>query len=200
MMIGNRAPEIDPSPDASPTSAPPRGVLDWIDWVLNRIVAIAMLAVMGIIVCDVIGRYILGSPVPWVYDLVSIYFMNMILYLIASDTLRTGGHITLDLKVRLLPRPLWTALQAFAWFAVMATLALAGWKIAGGAVQAFLTNDVHPGYYDWPIWLEKGIVALGFLLLVLRIGTRLARFCISGFDPNCLSSDTRAVVSGEKIG
>src|SRR5690606_646960 len=57
MTIESPTPGIHPPQGNSPASETPRGVLDWIDWVLNRITAIAMLAVMGIIVCDVIGRY-----------------------------------------------------------------------------------------------------------------------------------------------
>jgi len=185
--------------DPPPVSESPKGFLDRIDWALNRITAVSVLAVMVIIVCDVCGRYIFSRPVPWVYDFVSLYFMNMTLYLVASDTLRAGGHITLDLKVRLLPRPLWTGLQALAWLAVMATLALAGWKISGAAVQAFLAGDVHPGFYAWPIWIEKGIVALGFLLLVSRIGTRLARFFLSGFDPRWLHSDAPGTATARTV-
>ncbi|HEX2886397.1 TRAP transporter small permease [Vineibacter terrae] len=160
-----------------------------IDWVLARITAIAIIAVMVIIVCDVIGRYAFSQPIAWVYDLVSIYFINMILYLMASETLRTRGHIALDLHTRLLPPRAWSLLQALAWLAVALTLLLACWRIALGTWESFEAREVHPGLYEWPVWLEKGIVALGLALLACRIAVRMARFCLSGGDAEVFSAD-----------
>lgn len=163
-----------------------------IDWVLSRITAVSVIAVMLIIVCDVVGRYAFSQPIAWVYDLVSIYFINMILYLMASETLRTRGHIALDLNVRLLPPRVWSILQGLAWLSAAAVLALAGYRITLGTLESLAAREIHPGLYEWPVWLEKGIVALGLGLLVLRIAVRLVRFVVSGWDSDILNADESA--------
>jgi TRAP-type C4-dicarboxylate transport system permease small subunit len=109
-------------------------ILDRVDWLLSRLAAAVVLAVMVMIVCDVAGRYLFGRPLPWVYDLVSIYVINVVLYFMVSEVLRTQSHIELDLEIRLLPPRAWSVLQAIAWLAVAAALALAAW--VGFAVDA----------------------------------------------------------------
>ncbi len=166
--------------------------LDVIDHILNRFVAASVVIVMVIIVCDVIGRYVFTQPIAWLYDLVAIYFMNMILYLIASETLRTRGHIALDLNVRLLPARAWAILQGLSWFAVNVVLVLACYKIGESALHSLRSGETHPGLYEWPVWVEKGIVAFGLALLICRIATRFVRFCLSGLDAGIFGVDESA--------
>lgn len=153
-----------------------------VDILLARITGLAVFAVMFIIVFDVIRRYAFGQPIAWVYDLVSIYFINMTLYLIASDTLRSGAHIALDLRFRPLPKRAWSALQGLAWVAVDAVLLMAAWVVSASALRSLAANEIRPGLYEWPVWLETAIVAFGLALLAVRVTLRLARFVASGFD------------------
>lgn len=166
--------------------------LDRIDWALGRMTAIAVIAVMVIIVCDVVGRYLFSRPIAWVYDLVSIYFINIVLYAIASETLRTRGHIALDLHLKLLPRRAWEALQALAWFAVAVALSLACYRIGLSSFESLKAGEVHPGLYEWPVWIETGLVAVGLGLLIFRILLRLIRFCVEDFSADVLNADESA--------
>ena len=157
-------------------------VLTWVDWALSRFAAIAVLATMAMIVCDVFGRYVFGKPLPWVYDVVSIYVINLVLYFMASEVLRSGSHIELDLDVRVLPMRVWGAIQAIAWIAVGVTLALSSWIAFDSMAESFSKREVHPGLYEWPVWIEKGVVAVGLALLVLRIAVRCCRYVQRRFD------------------
>jgi hypothetical protein len=58
-------------------------ILFAIDWLLSRVAASVILAVMVLIVCDVFGRYLFSRPLPWVYDIVSIYVVNLVMYFLA---------------------------------------------------------------------------------------------------------------------
>jgi TRAP-type C4-dicarboxylate transport system permease small subunit len=164
-------------------------LLDGIDWCLSRIAAVTVLATMVMIVCDVFGRYVFGKPLPWVYDVVSIYVINLVLYFMASEVLRTQSHIELDLKVRLLPPPLWGFLQVLGWLAVGVVLALAAWVAFESMAESFAKGEVHPGLYEWPVWVEKAVVGTGLSLLVLRIAVRCSRFVATGFNPAVFNAD-----------
>lgn len=166
---------------------------------LSRITGIAVLAVMAVIVVDVVGRYGFGRPIAWIYDVVSIYFINATLYLVASDTLRRGGHIVLDLKVRLLPERLWALLQGLAWLAVEVTLLAAAWVVGLSALRSWEHGEVRPGLYEWPVWLETGIVAFGLGLLALRVAVRLARFVAGGLDAAVLQSVVEPDAPGRAV-
>ncbi|RYZ11921.1 MAG: TRAP transporter small permease subunit [Comamonadaceae bacterium] len=169
--------------------------LDRVDWLLSRIAALVVLAVMFLIVCDVFGRYAFGRPLPWVYDLVSIYVINLVLYFMASEVLRTQSHIELDLKLRLLPRPVWELLRLAGWLAVAGVLALAAWISCGSMLESLARREVHPGLYEWPVWIEKAAVTLGLGLLTLRILLRCARFATGGGDASVFNSDEAAAAA-----
>lgn len=166
--------------------------LDRVDWLLGRITAVAILLVMFIIMADVIGRYAFNSPIPWVYDVISIYFINLILYFMASENLRTRSHIALDMHIGGAGARLAAALQVIAWFGVAIVLALAAFMVGRASLASLAAHDVHPGLYEWPVWVEKGIVALGLALLVCRIALRLARVCLRQDDATLLDRDESA--------
>lgn len=165
--------------------------LSSLDALLARLTGLAVLAVMFIIVADVIARYVVGRPIAWVYDLVSIYFINATLYLIASDTLRRQGHLALDLRVNLLPARAWSALQGIGWVMVDAVLLAATWVVGQSALRSWAAREIRPGLYEWPVWLETGIVAFGLGLLALRVALRLARFAASGLDADAFSREEK---------
>ncbi|MFC3227782.1 TRAP transporter small permease [Marinibaculum pumilum] len=166
------SPSSGPGRSATPVSAAERPLVA-VEAVLANMTSAATLAVMVIVVADVVGRYAFNQPIGWVYDLVSIYYINLVLYFMASETLRVRGHIALDLRLRFLPRPLWRGLQAIAWIAVAAAIAVSAWRVSADAVGSFTAGDVHPGLYEWPVWVEKAIVGLGLILLVCRIVLRI---------------------------
>jgi TRAP-type C4-dicarboxylate transport system permease small subunit len=167
-------------------------ILFGIDWLLSRIAAMAILAVMALIVCDVFGRYMFGRPLPWVYDIVSIYVVNLVLYFLASEVLRTRSNIELDLHLRFLPQRLWSVLQGCAWLVVAMVLALAAWQVWSSMADSFATGEVHPGLYEWPVWAEKAVVALGLTLLACRILVRFCRFVECGLDASVFNADESA--------
>lgn len=166
--------------------------LDRVDWLFARVTAVAILLVMFIIMADVIGRYAFNSPIPWVYDVISIYFINLVLYFMASENLRTRSHIALDMHFGAGAARLVGLLQVLAWIGVTVVLVLAAFMVGRASLASLAAHDVHPGLYEWPVWVEKGIVALGLVLLVCRIALRLARVCLRQDDASLLDRDETA--------
>ena len=166
-----------------------------IDWLLSRIAAMVILAVMVLIVCDVFGRYLFSRPLPWIYDIVSIYAVNLIMYFLASEVLRTRSNIELDLHFRFLLPWLWSALQGIAWLCVAAVLGIASWRAWISMTQSLAVGEVHPGLYEWPVWVEKAVVATGLALLVCRILVRFCRYVLGGLDGSVFNADESASLS-----
>lgn len=166
--------------------------LDWLDAICAKVTAVAIWLVMLAIVTDVVCRYVFDSPLMWLYDLVAIYFVNLVLYFMASETLRVRGHIALDLHARLLPERAWALLQGVAWCAVAGVMLLMVWVVVGSTLESWKIREVHPGLYEWPVWLEKGLVALGLLLLLLRVLLRLFGFLLRGGDAAIFHADESA--------
>ena len=80
-----------------------------------------------------------GKPLPWVYDIVSIYVINLVPCISwhrkCSALSRTSKLERL--KVRLLPPLLWGFLQVLGWLAVGVVLALAAWVAFESMAESF---------------------------------------------------------------
>jgi TRAP-type C4-dicarboxylate transport system permease small subunit len=143
--------------------------LSSVEFVVTRITSYAMLFIMCSIFVDVLGRYILSRPLSWLYDLTSMYFINMVLYLFASEVFRTRSHISLELEYRIVPEQVLWLLELLAWIAVAITLIVSSYILTVGAFESYMAGEMMPGIYNWRVWVEKGIVALGLILLSLRV-------------------------------
>jgi len=58
--------------------------------------------------------------------------------------------------------------------------------------ESIATGEVHPGLYEWPVWAEKAVVAVGLTLLTCRISVRLCRFLAGGLDASVFNADESA--------
>lgn len=131
--------------------------------------ATAILAVMTVVFADVVLRYGFNAPLPWAHDLIGIYLIPALFFLVASATFRRNGHIAVDIAyVRFPPAVqratrLVTAILAAPVFAAMVALAFAD------AASRWRNNEVIAGYVLWPMWIPSALVCLGLGALVLRL-------------------------------
>lgn len=144
-------------------------VLSVIELIVTRITSVSMIVIMFLIFIDVFGRYLFSSPIGWLYDLTALYFINMVLYLFASETFRIRGHIALEIDLGVWARRLFWSLELIAWILVIATLITAAYVVGVSAYESFGIGEVIPGEYNWRIWIAKAIVATGLALLALRV-------------------------------
>ena len=61
---------------------------------------------MLIVVVDVAMRYALSMPLGWSYDVIGLYLMVAVFFLMLPDTLHNHGHVAIDLFQGTLPRRL----------------------------------------------------------------------------------------------
>lgn len=145
------------------------GVVYRFERVWRAVAAIFMFAIMVIIVVDVASRYLLNSPLPWAFDVVSMYLMTGLFFLMLSDTLRVNVHVRVDmLYVKASPRArclmdLATSLLALGVFAgILYTSVCTTWN-------SWSAGDVVTGAIPWPVWLSHAFIPLGISLLVARL-------------------------------
>lgn len=131
--------------------------------------AVFMFAIMVIIVVDVVSRYLLNSPLPWAFDVVSMYLMVGLFFLMLSDTFRADGHVRVDILYAKAPPRLMrlmdlisSALALLVFGAITLTSASTTWN-------SWSAGDVLAGSILWPVWLSYVFIPLGVALLVARI-------------------------------
>jgi len=71
----------------------------------STIAAVFMFAIMMIVFSDVIMRYAFNQPFSWAYDLISIYLMAGIFFLVLSEAYASNAHVSVDILQQKFPPP-----------------------------------------------------------------------------------------------
>src|SRR3954469_23583600 len=56
-----------------------------------------MFAIMMIVFSDVIMRYVFNQPFSWAYDLISLYLMAGVFFLVLSEAYTSRAHVSVDI-------------------------------------------------------------------------------------------------------
>ena len=147
------------------------------DQVLKAFQIIGMavvVALMLLTVAHVIGRYAFHYPMLGVVEVSGLMVITLV-FLAAPYDFYIDRHIAVDVIVRRLPEKAALVVSCFTYFValVVVTLALVwtiktGQKISGsGATTDILRIPLYPFYF---------VVAFGWLLSLLSIAARLARY------------------------
>jgi len=150
-----------------------------IEKVVSSIAAFFMFAIMIIVFSDVVMRYVFNRPFSWAYDLISLYLMAGVFFLILSEAYASHAHVSVDiLQQRFSPAmirvtEIVTCLVGITVFSLIAWL---GWL---RAVDSFQSNDVMAGGIPWPMWPSIGLVPFGAGLITLRLALHLIAHILS---------------------
>ncbi len=144
---------------------------EWL-WMLGA--SIGMFTVMMIVFVDVAARYLFKAPLPWSFDLISLYLMPGIFFLALADTLTRNHHVNVDILLPHFPSRLNHVLgvvtSALALLVFMG-ITYAAWIRTREAIAA---SEVTSGVIQWPTWMSGALVVAGVALLVLRLALRIA--------------------------
>ncbi|MDA9207712.1 TRAP transporter small permease [Octadecabacter sp.] len=162
-----------------PTSAPPKPHLTWSGIVLGSIGGILLTAMMGLTVCDVIGRYLFNSPIRGASELTEVLLCAVIFVGLGAVSL-AEDHVTVDLftdKMPLAIKPLRQALTGVLSGVILLIIAWRLWVYAdqiggyGGSTTSLRIPIAPLGYFCAICALFGGVVTA-----VLPLSRFLARF------------------------
>ena len=146
-----------------------QNALGVVERIATWIAAVLMFAIMVIVAADVFMRYVFNRPFGWAYDLISLYLMAAVFFLVLSNAYLVGAHVSVDILQQKLPAKPYrmtelvtTALSLVVFFLI----ASAGWS---RTVDSFAQGDVLAGAIPWPTWPALALVPLGAGLLALRL-------------------------------
>src|ERR1700712_4693217 len=72
-------------------------VLTAIEKISSTIAAVFMFAIMIVVFGDVIMRYAFNKPFSWAYDLISLYLMAGVFFLVLSEAYAERAHVSVDI-------------------------------------------------------------------------------------------------------
>lgn len=152
-------------------------ILSAIERVYVAVAAVFMAVVMFVVVGDVFCRYVLNSPFSWAYDLIGLYLMAGIFFLVLSPAYAERAHVGVDIVYQVMPRrarlaaDVVTNLTGAVFFAVIARIGYDRF------ISAFLSGDVIAGSIPWPTWASYILVPIGAGMLALRMALHLMADC-----------------------
>jgi TRAP-type C4-dicarboxylate transport system permease small subunit len=149
---------------------------------LAALACIALAAIMLIVVVDVAMRYALSMPLGWSYDLIGLYLVVAVFFLMLPDTLHHHGHVAIDLFQNVLPRRLRHLGLAVGYGAGAVVMALIGLEAWGRFLVAYIGQDRIAALVPWLTWPAYLIVLIGTALLTLRLIYRAVGHGLSIFS------------------
>lgn len=146
-----------------------RAFLAALERILRAIGVACLLAVMAIVFCDVGARYLMNAPFPWSYELIGMYLMPALFYFAVSDTLADDHHIAVDLLRPAMPVWLARGVEVVGGLGMAGVFAVIVWLFTGSSIEKWASGAVVMGVVEWPSWIPDAIVALGSLVIALRL-------------------------------
>ena len=142
---------IAPTPDSSP-EAP-------LDRLLLGIAAFVMFMMTALTFTDVLGRYLLRSPLPGAFEMIQ-FLMPFLIFTVLPVITKEGGHITVTVLDGLVPPRVQWAQTLVVQASSAAAIALVSWCLWAQG-QSLTEEHYVSGYLEWPI----GPVAHGMSIL-----------------------------------
>lgn len=144
-------------------------ILSRIELATAVIACVALAAIMTILFLDGVMRYLLNSPLTFAMDIVTLYLLSAGLLLTLAYTLRQGGHISVDMFSAMMSWRSQSFLLGLSLLAAVPVIGIMGYELAKSSWASWVRGEMLVGLHALPLWLSRGIVALSFVCLNLRI-------------------------------
>ncbi|MCF8490959.1 MAG: TRAP transporter small permease [Rhodospirillum sp.] len=130
---------------------------------------VLLFLLMLTVAADVFLRYGLNSPFGWTYDVVSLYLMPGIFFLLLSDSFRGGAQVRVDILRDGFPRRARAAADALGYLCALVVFGVIGARTFGRGWGALMGGDAIAGPIPWPMWPSIMLVPLGCAMLSVRL-------------------------------
>jgi len=146
---------------------------------VSTIAAIFMFAIMMIVFTDVVMRYVFNRPFSWAYDLISLYLMAGVFFLILSEAYASHAHVSVDILQQKFSPAMIRVTEIVTCLVGITVFSLVAYLGCLRTVESFQANDVMAGGIPWPMWPSIGLVPFGAGLITLRLVLHLVAHVIS---------------------
>ena len=153
--------------------------LTTIEKVASTIAAFFMFAIMIIVFSDVIMRYAFNKPFSWAYDLISLYLMAGVFFLVLSEAYTERAHVSVDILQQKFSPAMIRLSEIVTCIVGMTVFSLIAWLGWLRAVDSFVSSDVMAGAIPWPMWPSIGLVPFGAGLITIRLAAHLVAHLLS---------------------
>lgn len=146
---------------------------------VSTIAAIFMFLIMIIVFSDVVMRYVFNKPFSWAYDLISLYLMAGVFFLILSEAYASHAHVSVDILQQKFPPAMIRVTEIVTCLVGIGVFSLITYLGLLRTIDSFQANDVMAGGIPWPMWPSIGLVPFGAGLITLRLALHLIAHVLS---------------------
>ncbi len=160
-----------------------RRILAAIDAINDRIgkaVSFLVIAIVGVMVYEVIARYVFDAPTKWAYETVT-FILGAYAILGGAYALRHGAHVNMDiLHSRLSPRrrAILDVITSVFFFLFCVVLL---WKGSEWAARSIRLSEHTWSPWGPPVYPVKILIPIGAFLLLLQGLSKLIRDLLTAF-------------------
>ena len=112
-----------------------------LDRSLGVLAGLLLLGLMLVTCVDVVGRYLLGTPLQGAFELTEVLLAGLVFAALPLTT-RAGEHVEVDLFAGAMPAPVFRALGRLSALVAAVALGVVAWKLADQAARLFADGTV----------------------------------------------------------
>lgn len=149
----------------------------------------ALFAMMVLITADVALRYGLNRPFVFTRDVVGLYLMPAVFFLVLSDSLRGEAQIRVTLLRDLMGPRTRAVADVVGDVPALAAFAVIFYGSVWQGIEAFTRDEVVAGSIAWRTWPSFALCAAGSLMLAVRLAIATVRIILAPERPGAPVSD-----------
>jgi TRAP-type C4-dicarboxylate transport system permease small subunit len=134
---------------------------------LALVAGVVLVLMMVQTAADVISSNFFGRPIENNLEIISTYYMVMVVFLPLAFVELRHEHISVDLAIRTMPPPLQRAVLVFGYLVCTAFFAILAFQTWEDAVNSWRINEIMMGAAYLTIWPAKFALPIGFLAIAL---------------------------------
>ena len=137
--------------------------------VLAFIAGVVVLLMMLQTVADVVSSNFFGRPIEGNLEIISTYYMVMVVFLPLAFVELRHEHINVDLVVQLMPDAVHRGILVFGYLVCAAFFGILAYQTGEDAVNAWRVGEVMMGATYVTVWPAKFALPIGFFAILLAV-------------------------------
>lgn len=140
-------------------------ILGLFSYVLSRLGCVALFAMMGLTVVDVVGRYVFNSPILGAFEVTS-FLVSIMIFSFLGYAQSQKVHVTVDILVNSFPAKAQTIVKLLNYIVGLFVMILISWKGFEKAIESMEAGDSP---MNLPIPIHPFVFFLAFGCMIMCI-------------------------------
>ncbi len=176
-----------------PTVCLMRRLLDKIYFAAGVVAGLCLVMMALLILAQIVGRWF-GVVIPSTEDF-SGFLLAAASFLALAYTLRSGGHIRVNLLISHLQGVRRRFIEGTILLLALILVGYAAWSVSLLVIESYQFDELSQGYIPVPLWIPQAPMAIGLLILEIALLDELV-LLLRGEQPQYMQHDDVSLTGG----